>query len=602
MTKTFIVQDNSPSDSPTLKGWINLIDNYKIGAKEQKKATKGGLHSVPFNDEELLEKLNEEQRHILFGDKQDEQGNWQEAEQKQTARAAFLKHLHGVLEKTDNNVDPAKKQKVSAENFLDEDGLRLYKAAVEEENNSHEFRKAVFCRSTTKYSGRKWAKKLVLWVGGPAAAGKTFGSENALGKLVRKLTKADQSFLADNEDGNFVVFVDGAKEREMSQMRKMLLQVAQQKGYKGVKDLHEKTKLTVKYAIQKTASKNPDLNIVIPETFTSRLCKKIMKEYARDPNIVQAFSQVETIARYFKQLKNTVFLMGNDRAWRRTPSVLDKNEIHMNNPDVEGESKKYPADNFKWGVLASNIAKMQYFRIMKKVGKEPIYFSIRQELIYVKKNKKGEWKRCSGKKQEIDNLDRVLIARRDFRNFKKYQKGEMQAPPKATDQEKGYVTELNKDSEKKDLSDWIKYCKEKGLLHKQVIKTSTYEKEVKEINLLDALSKELTGKSFKELSKKGVHHFRKTFRSQRRSMKDPAPNVQIPKALVFSDPTKPLAPILANSISTPPPKPPDSTRPLPERSAQLFSNFRHADTPEAPPKPAQITETPPPKPVRKKPS
>ena len=56
--------------------------------------------------------------------------------------------------------------------------------------------------------------------------------------------------------GNSVVSVDGGVEREVSQMRQMVLQVAVTRGYKGIGDLHKNTKLKTKQIVIELITQN----------------------------------------------------------------------------------------------------------------------------------------------------------------------------------------------------------------------------------------------------------------------------------------------------------------------------------------------------------
>ncbi len=85
-------------------------------------------------------------------------------------------------------------------------------------------------------------EQLILWVGGPSASGKSYGADAVIKRLDAEIMPAD----VNRQNGNDVVFIDGGVEREVSQMRQLVLQVAIKKGYSGIKDLHKHTELGIK--------------------------------------------------------------------------------------------------------------------------------------------------------------------------------------------------------------------------------------------------------------------------------------------------------------------------------------------------------------------
>lgn len=156
------------------------------------------------------------------------------------AREAFLRYLHNtVLPRTPS----LRNGLVTMESLLDKHGLALYHAALAEEASSLTFQKAVFNKAIRHYPGLTWSKRLVLWVGGPSASGKTRASSAMIEHLATQIPK-DPS---DKNNGNFVVSIDGSIEREVSQMRNVVLQVAlSQAGCKGIRDLHKHSNTSVK--------------------------------------------------------------------------------------------------------------------------------------------------------------------------------------------------------------------------------------------------------------------------------------------------------------------------------------------------------------------
>lgn len=202
--------------------------------------------------------------------------------------------------------------------LLGEEGVKLYKLALEEEMNSKEFRYAVADASTTHYEGPKWAKERpVVIVAGPSGCGKSRAAEDAVKTANRFLPTNDEDM-----SGNKVISADGGVVREVSQMRKLLVQVALKQGYTGIEDLHSKSKALekVKHHVQNAAFATPDVGVVIPETFSkwhiNPLCsaRSLMKRVDALVNTKQIFTRVQGADK--DTFEETVAFMGSRRAWK----------------------------------------------------------------------------------------------------------------------------------------------------------------------------------------------------------------------------------------------------------------------------------------------
>jgi hypothetical protein len=309
---------------------------------------------------------------------------------------------------------------ISMEKLLDKEGVKLYKAAIEEERNSTAFRDAVLLQSTKHYDGPKWKEKMVLWVGGPSASGKSYGAEEAVKKVGKEMMSNEGPI---NNVGNNVVSVDGGVERETSQMRQIVLQAALKKGYPGIKDLHELTKLDMKKHVQNAALTNPDLSLVIPCTFTTESVQAIpqMRQYQKDPTIKQAFSEVIAEKDQNDRFQNSVARMGNSRAWS---DIFDEahtkyREITMNNRDIGCESKKYGASGFSFGKTMSKLARKLFMHLSEENKNR--YYAITNDLMFIRPTSDGkDWMECDAKyKGPV-----IKLAARDFAKWQEYKKTE----------------------------------------------------------------------------------------------------------------------------------------------------------------------------------
>ncbi len=189
-----------------------------------------------------------------------------------------------------NNPEQATK---TLSEFFGEDGAELYQLALKEERYSKEYMDAVFCTSTKHYEGEKWAQRPVIIVAGPSASGKSTAAHAAVQRANSYLPKVTTSGAP---PGNDVVAIDGGVFREISQMRKLAIRVANQQGYTGISDLHDQSSILGKgkNCIQKAVYATPSLGVVIPETFSNPLkVKPILKKIDNLPNTQTIFTRVD---------------------------------------------------------------------------------------------------------------------------------------------------------------------------------------------------------------------------------------------------------------------------------------------------------------------
>lgn len=349
------------------------------------------------------------------------------------ARRAFLKFLD---EEFDNLPMCGNKDLVDMKNFLGPEGLELYKKAIEEEGQSTAFRDAVFLGSTKKYSGNKLGRKHVIWVAGPSASGKSFAADAVVENIIEhaptkklKKTKDDEVVWHSNKSfdpflsENHVVSVDGGVEREMSQMRQLVLQTGLKKGFGGLSDLHKHSKLSIKKHVEQAALQADQLHVVIPETFTSNPQKKLKKiaEHEKNPGIQQVFCEIAAPEGKEKQFQSVVERMGEGRAWYRDDPPQ---EILVNNRDIGCESKVYEAHHFSHGALTSKMA-AQFFKNVnlknKLPGQKPMFLTLTNDLIAIRytpdptEPHKGQWTECTSLPAQKGD---ILITERDFQRMK----------------------------------------------------------------------------------------------------------------------------------------------------------------------------------------
>ncbi len=350
-------------------------------------------------------------------------------------RLAFIKHVseNAHVPKTQQ---PFQNKPTTMEELLGKEGLKLYQAACAEENGSRAFRNAVFLSSTQSYDGPKWAERLVVWVGGPSASGKSFGTEGLINQLndtnsisrLDRVPKDDPNYA----EQNHVVSIDGGKEREMSQMRQMVLQLALAQGYSGISDLEDYSKnIKTKSFVQKAVLEDGKLNMVVPATFTSPGSKmeKMMNKFAEQKGTRQIFAQVRGVPSNdnfngLKQFRETVKRMGLRRAFRLAlpPNAMQMTQAQLlkpNNRKIGVESKNYNPGVFKFGLIKSNEMREKYKKICEKHGVTPNYYEITNDLIFVKKDANDQWVKCT----KVDSFNAegiVMINDRAFKSYNEY--------------------------------------------------------------------------------------------------------------------------------------------------------------------------------------
>ncbi|MDI9819236.1 MULTISPECIES: hypothetical protein [unclassified Legionella] len=379
-------------DAATINEWKRRIGNYELDTDTELKKQLGIAADAALDINAYLP--TKAARDALYQ-------NTHDVESKD-AREDFIAFLGDKFQNLTWDASRQNKTIKLAE-FLGEDGLAKYQAAAEEENGSKAFREAVFFRASKRFNGNKWAKKLVLWVGGPSSSGKTYGAKGVIEKLDSEILEKTQEV-----GGNTVVSVDGSFERETSQMRQMVLQFALAAGYKGIKDLHKHSKaLEAKQYVRNAALKEKDLHLVIPDTFVELLIpelvkdSRVIKDEFRDyekKKYFQVFSEVKAEKGYLERFRTSVKNMGFSRAWRykKFGEGNIETDIRMNNRDLGCESKIYQPKYFGYGLKGTKLFKKFY----KSFSREKLTLSVINDLIYLKKEQ-GGWIECSDK----DNLE-----------------------------------------------------------------------------------------------------------------------------------------------------------------------------------------------------
>lgn len=392
------IPEAQPKSDPTQIKWSSQVDNFG----DMKPHSQACLANVL---------THEGARDALY-----EGTNDPADENSKAARVEFLNYLQDVLMPAMKRLEPANEQGIELKDFLDAKGFELYKAAVNEEVRSQAFREAVFQKSTNHYDGPTWSQRLISPFAGPSAAGKSVSQPELIKKIAEQMPKSNRN------EGNDVVSVDGGVEREMSQIRGMMLQVALAAGYNGITDLDKKENkadLTLKKIVEKTVLATPGLNMVIPKTYTREALNLIsgsvgkdeFKKYdmVDDGNAVLAFGIVE--AEHGNVVKN-----GTSRA--RNATEFTEADIAMNRKPP-CESKDYH-DHYKEGTYLSTAAKDNYLALGQADNKPRICVTVTSDFTFIKPDPKSPGGWALAEKDEEWNKDMVGMLKRDFERYQDY--------------------------------------------------------------------------------------------------------------------------------------------------------------------------------------
>ena len=307
-----------------------------------------------------------------------------------TAREAFIEHAVRMSQdpaKAYKGTDEArksnpKKATIDMEELFGAEGLRLYHAALQEEAESQQYREAVFNESTKFVEGAKWNKPPVVIIGGPSACGKS----SATDAVIQQLSQMPQN--EKDQSGNLIACVDGGICREVSQMRKFAIRVANLQGYSGIKDLHNESEALegVKKIVESAALADDQFGLAIPETFshwrTSSKGEQLLTTMAGLENRELVFTRV--VGANDDHFKQSVLQMGTSRAW--SSSGVHDVTLDLNSRENLAESKAYGEWGFHFGVDGSEKAHNTYTELQKASDKDDLSMIVVNDLIRVVQN------------------------------------------------------------------------------------------------------------------------------------------------------------------------------------------------------------------------
>jgi hypothetical protein len=332
----------------------------------------------------------------------------QGCEKSQEKRKEFLEKFHARMRDIPQKDNDTKPVTTMLELFGgDEELLELYHDAVAEERNSTEFRDAVFTKSAEKQDENPCpGQRLVMYVGGPSAAGKSF-TRGAFVEKVKEMKKeeAEQS-VSKNQNSetplkdSYIVSVDGGIDREICQMRQIVLQSALAKGYAGIEDLQKNTNTSVKKHVKNAAmAEGNHMHVVIPATFISGFVGfvKMFNKLGNKNDVFQVFAEVRADKtgelkgkEATESFRQTIKYNGESRAYHLGKErPLKVQDIKMNNRELPCESKVYESKYFDHGVTFSKKAKAAFKKMAS--SKRSIILSNESDNMHVAKTDAGKY-------------------------------------------------------------------------------------------------------------------------------------------------------------------------------------------------------------------
>ena len=374
---------------------IGTIGDYEINLQEFINLESSHPQSIDTIEEFIDSKLTVEQKLLLTaGTVEVAQINY---------RKKFINSLYHFLSSHCSAHASYAGKKI--EKIFGKELIELYEKALNEEIASKQYRFAVFLNSLL-VSNIQINKRIIMWVGGPSASGKTSSAKAVYHNLEDLLEATNpMSFNAT------AIIVDGAVLRETSQMRKAIIQAAIKLGYSYIKNLTKLDKFTtstnrkLKKMLSALAfAENSKLNIIIPETFADVAFHSKLYKYKKKIIALNKQSNVLLVNASVVQgstdaeFKKTVAFLGQRRSTlsnlKLLQSVEEKHVIELNKKELI-ESKKYKKVGFQRGKSQSQkaAAAMKKMGIVIQILNDLILIQHDGEEILVHKDHYNDWKK-----------------------------------------------------------------------------------------------------------------------------------------------------------------------------------------------------------------
>lgn len=335
-------------------------------------------------------------------------------------REKFLKLLETILQDAEkperiDRVEDGVREITLEELLGSKKNVWLFKAALQEEVNSFEFREAVVHASTKRFGGTKKDKNIAIIVAGPSSSGKTFASSKIAAEKIGE---------EEDSDGlNYMVSYDGGIVRETSQIRKAIIQLAHIKGYGFIPDLKKFQSILdpISKEILPAAFQDADCSLIIPETFSKwrfgkgkALIDTMLERENTEVEFVEMREPNDLDSNNYSSWKDTIAVAGNNRAKLRRTYTATEIDLNIDASEI-AESKGYGKGGFKFGVDGSKAAG-KYFaeQHIKIKGTKKTAIKIRYSLILIKKDDSNGWLPAKNGKDIGNGTQTQVVSRKCY--------------------------------------------------------------------------------------------------------------------------------------------------------------------------------------------
>lgn len=353
---------------------------------------------------------------------------------KTSAREAFVSYLEErfdsmseCTQSMDDKIMSPKDARVSMDDLFVGDGgkgKKLYQKAVAEERSSVHFRNALIATSCKQYGEQKWDKRLAITTVGPSVTSKVDLADKTIKSL--DSTMSDKPKVTNSEGtANTVLFIDTDLEKELSQMRNLLLKTAVKKGFSGVKDVDkvEEKIPSVTRRLISAAQEQPDLNICVSSNSGDSVYKKFS---ADNEDVLKVL--INVTAEDKKAFKDNVVSESNKSAWVCDPEAYRTQatqEISLDGTSAGGNSVKYGSDtNFDLARSQADMARARYAERIDSGMNNRVIVDVSDDVVRLRytNKEKTEVTLCNGREASD-----VSMTTKEYADYKKFLK-EQQNP------------------------------------------------------------------------------------------------------------------------------------------------------------------------------
>lgn len=324
-------------------------------------------------------------------------------------RIKFLKFLAANLISTggksefrhfEGEYDPKKSAEATVKMgaIFSEKAVELYRAAVREEGESAAFRLALAYKAVQYFKGPKLQQLMYVWVGGASGSGKSFGANGVILTLLKHMRNVGEG----DTQGNYFAFVDGGIARQLSQPRKLALNMVLRCGFSSIEDLNDisgsNNPLDLKKVVHNMAVESGRVNVIIPETFSECAiltgCKDVVEaeKLTRKKKLLHVFTEVAPPEGKVEEFKTQLVpRMAGERANRKEFGEQYRQLIQfdqLNTLDLPCESKAPPSISSIGRGLKGTANAREVYLSLGEDGKNGdrfprIHIVILNELIYI---------------------------------------------------------------------------------------------------------------------------------------------------------------------------------------------------------------------------